>query len=114
MSPMLHAGHPVPLAARPLHSSASVRRPPSISTGPAPTLVYHQPDLSSAPAPPQVLPQSYTTQISDLLLSAVVPGIPKASAKKGAAALKAEDRGRRALTSKKEELNLTTTTQNFR
>lgn len=63
-----------------------------------------------AAAPATVLPsQRLTTQLSDLLLSAVVPGIPPASSSAAAA-----DAGPRKLSSRKEELNLTSTTGNFR
>jgi hypothetical protein len=62
-----------------------------------------------AAAPATALPsQSLTTHFSDLLLSAVVPaGLPKSTPASASA-------GPRKLSSRKEELNLTSTTGNFR
>lgn len=132
----IHPSHPIPLAAKPVFVSSSGLSQDPASTTPnsqprpfpsssdGPFLAIRAASSSTTPAPPPppttaptALPQSYTTQLSDLLLSAVVPGIPKTKGKGGAgagASKLVDSEGRRLLTSKKEELNLTTTTQNFR
>lgn len=126
----IHPSHPIPYAAKvaPTSSSSQNQTSSGQQSSSRPFPPFDGPSLgirasssanpSPPPAPtaPTALPQSYTTQLSDLLLSAVVPGIPKTKGKGGAGggSKLVDSEGRRLLTSKKEELNLTTTTQNFR
>ncbi|CED82519.1 hypothetical protein [Phaffia rhodozyma] len=123
----LHPSHPIPLAAKPVDvqffvSSLKQTAHPSdrfhTATTIEPTLtVLPESSFPAAAARPagSSLPQSYTTQISDLLLSAVVPGIPKSNKKKTDHHHHHSDPNIwPGPSSKREDLNLTSTTGNFR
>jgi hypothetical protein len=132
--PLFQQSQPSSTTTHPFLSSSSSSKPSTQNKGSTssgsqpdtPPLIISPRSSSSAAAPPPstgALPQSYTTQLSDLLLSAVVPGIPKGTAagkgaggKASGGGVKAGDvvGGVRVLSSKKEELNLSSMTNNFR